>query len=66
MDEKEDGVNREGLDYRAGYVEGLSALLTNLRLQALRCKKRESSYLEAAFETVQNVRKAMIQKMKGN
>ena len=64
-EEREDGVNREGLDYRAGYVEALGVLLTNLQLQAIRCAKKEEPGLRAAFDTVKNVRAAMIQKMKG-
>lgn len=64
-EEKGDSVNREGLDYRAGYVEALGVLLTNLQLQAIRCKKNEETGLWVAFDMVKNVRAAMIQKMEG-
>lgn len=46
----DDGVNRDGLDYRAGYVEGIMAFLTRLKIEAVRAKPEDH---------------AMLQKMKG-
>lgn len=61
---KDDGVNREGLDYRAGWVEGLTALLRSLQVDSVRMiKKSHAPGLERAFEITKTVREEMIQKM---
>jgi len=64
-EEKDDGVNRTGLDYRAGYIEALNALLQNLQLQGVRCKKGEVAGLESARSAALGLRSMMIAKMKG-
>ncbi len=63
-DDTGDGVNRAGLDYRAGYVEALGAALTSLQVMAMRATKKESAGLESAHVLVRGLRAAMIEKMK--
>lgn len=61
---KSDGVNRTGLDYRAGYLEGLHALAAQLNLAALRAKPAEKKGLERAFGLAKALNDDMKAKMK--
>jgi hypothetical protein len=63
----DDGVNREGLDYRAGWVEGLRAFGQRLQIEigAARAKPREHPGLETARRLAKEMYEAMLAKMKG-
>lgn len=61
---KEDGVNREGLDYRAGYCEGLSHFLRVLNISALRATKKTEPGIRESFEEAKKLREAMLEKMR--
>lgn len=62
---KDDGVNRGGLDYRAGYCEALQALGVQINVAALRAKPAEGKGLERAFNLAKAMREDMLAKMKG-
>ena len=63
--ERDDGVNEGGLDYRAGYCEGLAAFLTAMQVMAVRAKPKEAAGLELAFAKAKEIREAMLAKMRG-
>ena len=66
MDEKQgDGVNREGLDYRVGWVEALTKLARRLQLDSLRAKKNHLPGMKAAANVVKEMYQQMLAKMKG-
>lgn len=60
----DDGVQRDKLDYRAGYVEGLAKALRGIQVNGMRAKKSEVAGLEIARQLVLNLREAMIEKMR--
>lgn len=62
---EDDGVKRDGLDYRAGYVEALASFLQLLQLKSLRCKRGEAAGLTLCHGVALDLRKAMLEKMKG-
>jgi hypothetical protein len=62
---KSDGVNREGLDYRAGWIEALVALSHTLNVEALRAKPSNVRGLQTALTVAKKQYEAMIAKMKG-
>jgi hypothetical protein len=64
MSEKSDGVNREGLDYRAGWLEALRAFGTQLQIARARARKGEIAGLEAASRVAQQMHQTMVEKMK--
>jgi hypothetical protein len=59
-----DKVNRDGLDYRAGYVEALNAFMTSLQYASLRAKRGEMLGMEAARQLALTLRNKMLEKMK--
>jgi hypothetical protein len=61
----EDGVNRDGLHYRAGYVEGLRALAQRVGVESVRAARGEAKGLEKAHAIAREMYLAMIVKMKG-
>lgn len=63
--EEDDGVKRDGLDYRAGFIEGVNAFLQQLQIASIRAKSKEVPGLEASHKIALEVRKVMIEKMKG-
>ncbi len=58
-------VNREGLDYRAGYVEALIAFSQQLSILSVRAKKGEIAGLAAAIGIAKALHAAMLDKMRG-
>ena len=64
-EKQDDGVQRDKLDYRAGYVEGLASLLQLLNMKALRATKKTEAGLREAFDTAKDLRDTMIAKMRG-
>lgn len=62
--ERDDGVERDKLDYRAGWVEGLKALAQRLSVEAMRANKRQIPGLEVAQEIAVSMYKAMLDKMR--
>jgi hypothetical protein len=59
------GVVRDGLDYRAGWVEGLAELARQINIASIRAKPKEATGLERAFNIAKAMRDDMIAKMKG-
>ncbi len=64
MVEREDGVNENGLDYRAGWCEALKAVANAINISAIRASKKEIPGLEAALNISREMFKAMVEKMK--
>lgn len=62
-DERDDGVQRDKLDYRAGYCEGIAAVLNAINVAALRAKKNEPPGLELAHGIALKLRQDMLAKM---
>lgn len=62
---EDDGVNREGLDYRAGYIEALQELKGVLAIMSVRPPKKVGDAIGKVDEWLMEKRKAMIAKMKG-
>jgi hypothetical protein len=62
---KDDGVNREGLNYRAGWVEALRALAQRINVEAVRAKKNQIPGLELASQISKEMFEAMLDKMRG-
>jgi hypothetical protein len=60
-----DGVNREGLDYRAGWCEALRALAAQINVEVVRAKKTELPGLETAHQIAHQMYQAMLDKMRG-
>lgn len=60
-----DNVNREGLDYRAGWCEALLAFARRLQVEGARAKKSEMAGLELASRIGQQMHAAMLEKMRG-
>jgi hypothetical protein len=60
-----DGVNREGLDFRAGWVEALRAFGTKLGVAGLRAKKGEHAGMDAASNIAKQMHDDMLAKMRG-
>jgi hypothetical protein len=65
QEQQDDGVQRDKLDYRAGYIEGLRAAMQAIKVNGIRAKRSEVAGLDAALTICRNLRAAMIQKMKG-
>lgn len=65
MEKKDDGVQRDRLDYRAGFVEGLEAFLLRLQVASIRAKKTEFAGMEVARQLAVEIRKGMLDKMRG-
>lgn len=59
------GPNREGLDYRAGWVEALRAFGVSLQMQGLRAKRNEVAGMEKAAQIAKGMYDAMIATMSG-
>jgi hypothetical protein len=64
--ERDDGVNREGLHYRAGWVEALQAFGVQVNIEAARAKSKEMAGLQLASQIAQRMFKAMLDKMKSH
>jgi hypothetical protein len=62
---EDDGVNRDGLDYRAGWCEALRALAAQINMEVVRAKKKELPGLETAMQIAQRMYQAMLDKMRG-
>ena len=62
---RDDGVNRNGLDYRAGYVEGLAAFLNRMMGLARGAKQKESEGMQKSFDLAKQLREEMLDKMRG-
>ena len=60
----DDGVQRDKLDYRAGYVEGLQAAIQAIQVSGLRATKKEVAGLEKALALCQELRRQTIEKMR--
>jgi hypothetical protein len=61
---KGDGINREGLAYRAGWVEALRAFGQQIQIYGVRAKKNEVAGLTAASLKAKEMYDAMLAKMK--
>lgn len=61
----DDGVNRSGLDYRAGYAEALRALAQRVGVESVRAAKGELRGLEKAHTIAREMYAAMLAQMKG-
>mgnify|MGYP001592312186 FL=1 len=64
-EERDDGVKRNGLDFRAGWVEALGAFLQRLQMESARCKKGERAGMETCHGIALKMRQDMIAKMSG-
>ncbi len=62
--EEDDGVNREGLDYRAGWCEALQAFAQRLQVECMRAKKADARGLELAGRIAGQLFESMIGKMR--
>jgi hypothetical protein len=60
-----DVVNREGLDYRAGWVEALRAFGQRLMIEGTRAKRNQVAGLEEASRIARDMHQEMVDKMKG-
>lgn len=60
----DDGINRIGLDYRAGWCEALRNLGQRLQIAGLRATKKTAPGLEEASQLAAQMYKEMIDKMK--
>lgn len=60
----DDGVNRNGLDYRAGYVEGLIAFMQQLQIASVRARRSEIAGMESARLIANGLRNDMLDKMR--
>jgi hypothetical protein len=63
-EEKKDGVNRTGLDYRAGWCEALVAFGRRLQIEGARGKRGEVAGMEAASKIAAKMYQDMIAAMK--
>ena len=61
--EKGDGVNRNGLDYRAGWCEAMRALGTRLQVEGMRAKRGEVAGLTIASRIGKEMYDAMLAKV---
>lgn len=66
MSERNDGVNETGLDYRAGYIEGLRHYLNRLALDAMRAPKKDGAGLCRAAEVAREAMQNMIAQMRAD
>jgi len=62
---QDDGVNREGLDYRAGWAEALKAFGATIQVEGIRAKKSQVAGLGLACEIASRMYKQMLDKMRG-
>lgn len=61
----DDGVNRTGLDYRAGWVEACNAILQALQVESIRARKGALTGLDIARGHALAHRKVVIDLMRG-
>ena len=59
-----DVVDRDKLDYRAGYVEGIGVVMQCITVMAVRAKPKEAAGLQLAFNRAKAIREDMIAKMR--
>lgn len=60
-----DGVNCEGLDFRAGWVEALAAFSQRIQIEGMRGSKRENAGMDKALGIARDMYNVMIAKIKG-